>query len=787
MSIKVSGIVQGVGFRPFIYRLANRLQLAGHVSNNSSGVEIEVEGEDSQIDDFVKLLREQPPPLALITQIQTTDLPVHRESGFKIIASINEPQKSTLLSPDIATCQECQQELLDPNDRRYLYPFTNCTNCGPRYTIITGIPYDRPRTSMADFIMCRNCQQEYENPGDRRFHAQPNACPDCGPKLTLLDREGKICADHDPLAKTIGLLHKGNIVAIKGIGGFHLAVDAKNIQAVQRLRERKHRFEKPLALMVGDIAAAKQLVELSSVEQILLNSLQRPIVLCRKKENIPISDFLSLDNNYLGVMLPYSPLHEILFSAGKFDALVMTSANMSEEPICYQNEECQQRLGNVADYFLIHNRDIYTRCDDSVMRVGLDNPVFIRRSRGYAPRPILLKNKGTSVLAVGGHLKNTICLTRENLAFVSQHIGDLENVATLQVFEQTIRHLQKLMEIEPQQIIHDLHPDYLSTKWVQENALLPFSGLQHHYAHILSVMAEHDLEQPVLGLALDGAGYGMDGTIWGGEVLVCDLHEFQRYAYFENVRMPGGEQAILQPWRMAVSYLKQYCRDSAELIRKLFPQQDQQLDLLDQMITKKLNSPLTSSCGRLFDAVAAILGLKDSVTYEGQAAIILETQGERAKVGDLPPACRQAWPGRSKGRRPGERQVEDLRPGRGKEFNDIGEILIKKSEGCYLLSAEEIIPNIVKYRLQNMNIELLSKSFHECLVRGLGNIILLAAQDTGIKTVALSGGCFQNMILLENLVQNLQVKGFTVYYNTQVPANDGGISLGQAYWGMHNT
>jgi hydrogenase maturation protein HypF len=767
LAIKVSGIVQGVGFRPFIYRLANRFQLGGRVYNNSNGVEIEIQGNADRIAEFIKTLSEQPPPLALITEIQTSELAVSEQSGFKIIASFSEPQKNTLISPDIATCQDCRQELLDPHNRRYFYPFINCTNCGPRYTIITDIPYDRPKTSMANFEMCARCRGEYEDPAHRRFHAQPNACPDCGPRLRLLDREGNIF-DPQPISKTVDLLHGGAIIAIKGIGGFHLAVDAKNNQAVQRLRERKHRFEKPLALMVRDIQTAEQLVELSPAQQSLLASLQRPIVLCRKREKAGISSLISLDNNYLGLMLPYSPLHEILFALGKFDALVMTSANMSEEPICYQNEECLQLLPEVADYFLEHNRDIYIRCDDSVMRIGNNKPLFIRRSRGYAPRPILLKNKGRSVLAVGGHLKNTICLTKDNLAFISQHIGDLENVTTLQVFEQTIQHLQKLMEIEPQHIIHDLHPDYLSTKWVQENARIPFSGLQHHYAHILSVMAECGLEQPVIGLALDGAGYGPDGTIWGGEVLLCDLHEFQRYGHFENVPMPGGEQAILQPWRMAAAYLKQYCTESGKLIRQFFPHQGQQLDLLDQMLIKKINSPLTSSCGRLFDAVAALLGLKNTVAYEGQAAIILEAQCEKPAY--RLPAVRHG-------------QVEV----KAKDTLDIGEILIKKMDGCYLLSAEEIIPKIVKYKLQNRNVALLSNAFHNRLIAGLVKIIIQAQKETDINIVALSGGCFQNMILLENLVQHLQAQGLIVYYNTQVPANDGGISLGQAYWGMHNS
>jgi hydrogenase maturation protein HypF len=520
------------------------------------------------------------------------------------------------------------------------------------------------------------------------------------------------------------------------------------------LRKRKHRFEKPLALMVRDVETAEKFVYLNEQEEVLLSGLQRPIVLCRKRENATISAHVSTDNNYLGLMLPYTPLHEILFNSGNFEALVMTSANISEEPICYQNEECFQRLGSVADYFLNHDRDIYIRCDDSVLRTGAGRPVFIRRSRGYAPRPVLLQNKGTPVLAVGAHLKNCICLTRDNLAFVSQHIGDLENLATLQVFEQTMQHLQKLMEINPEYIIHDLHPDYVSTKWVVENARIPYRGLQHHYAHILSVMAEHSLDQPVIGVALDGAGYGADGTIWGGEVLICNIHDFERYAHFENIPMPGGEQAILHPWRMGVAYLKKYSPDAENISRQLFPPQTcRQLDLLNQMIDKKINSPLTSGCGRLFDAVAAILGLRTSVAYEGQAAIMLEAKGERSKAKDL----------------------------------DIGQIMIKETGNGFLLSPEEIIPKIAACRLQNKSVALISKSFHNRLIEALSRITVRAGQDTGIRNVALSGGCFQNMILLNGLVESLTARGFKVYFNTQVPANDGGIALGQAYWGMHNT
>ena len=752
VGIKVAGIVQGVGFRPYIYRLADRFQLTGQILNDAQGVEIEIQGEETNTEEFLKTLLEQPPPLALITGIQTSVIPLRTESEFNIIRSSADLAKNTLISPDIASCPDCLDELFNPEDRRHFYPFINCTNCGPRYTIITDIPYDRPSTSMKRFIMCRNCQAEYDDPENRRFHAQPNACPVCGPQFYLRDNQGNVWKE-EAVQKAISNLEQGSIVAIKGLGGFHLAVDARNTLSVQYLRDRKHRFEKPLALMVRDIDTAKKIVFLSEKEQILLASLQRPIVLCRKTGDTGISSLISPDNNYFGILLPYTPLHEILFRLSTFDALVMTSANMSEEPICYRNEECKTRLAEVADYFLDHDREIYTRCDDSVMRICSGQPVFIRRSRGYVPRPVLLKEKGSSVLAVGGHLKNTVCLTKNNFAFVSQHIGDLENLITLGVFEETIQHLRKLFEISPQHIIHDLHPDYLSTRWVQENAGIPFTGLQHHYAHILSVMAENDLVEPVVGLSLDGTGYGTDGTIWGGEILICNRHDFQRYAHFEHVPMPGGEQAILQPWRMAVAYLKQYCPDASEWYGHLFPQLEKPIGLITRMIDKKINSPLSSSCGRLFDAVSALLGLKNTVSYEGQAAILLEALGEKNTE---------------------------------KSTLDIGEIQIKKVNEHYILSPAEIIPKIVQYRLQNRSINELSKSFHDRLSDGLVRIAVQACHENSLKKIALSGGCFQNAVLLNNLHQELTKRGFQVYFNTQVPANDGGIALGQAYWGMHN-
>jgi hydrogenase maturation protein HypF len=752
ISIDVSGIVQGVGFRPHIYRLANRLNLVGNVRNNSHGVNIEIQGTIDNIEHFIKSLKNQPPPLAQITAIHSKGIPCKKDTTFKIIKSQKFEQRTTFISPDIATCADCLTELLSKDDRRYLYPFINCTNCGPRFTIINDIPYDRPKTSMASFKMCTNCQNEYDDPTNRRFHAQPNACYQCGPQVICYDEQGKVVSG-DAIEHVVIALEQGKIVAIKGLGGFHLAVDARNDQAVCALRERKHRFEKPLALMVSNVKIAASIAYINSDEEIMLESLQRPIVLCKKRSGAYISRHISLDNDYIGIMLPYTPLHEVIFKKCRLNVLVMTSANMSEEPICYQNEECLGRMGNVADYFLAHNRDIFTRCDDSVLRSFRGKPSFIRRSRGFIPRPILLSQKGPSILAVGGHLKNTVCLTKDKYAFVSQHIGDLENLATLIAFEHTIAHLQNIFEINPQYIIHDFHPDYLSTKWVFEHAKVPYLGVQHHFAHILSVMAEQGLKDNVLGFALDGTGFGSDGTIWGGEVLICNIGSFERYAYFKTVPMPGGEKAIQEPWRMAVAYIQHYLAPQKETLLKLFPQHSGEIDVIIQMMQKSINAPLTSSCGRLFDAVAAILRIRDRVSYEGQAAIILEAQAQKHREESTP---------------------------------DIGKFKLVKQNNRIIIDASEIINATVTLMLQGKLPQSISRAFHKALIEVFTEIAVQVYDEKNIRNIALSGGCFQNMLLLEGLYRALKKKGFHVYTNEQVPVNDGGISLGQAYWGIHN-
>jgi hydrogenase maturation protein HypF len=750
--INVQGIVQGVGFRPFVYRLAKRFGFTGSVANNAAGVQINLIATHADIIRFIESLQREAPPLAEILKVELTPQKVSSSSQFRIRDSDRSDKVNTLISPDIATCKECVNELFNRGDRRYLYPFINCTNCGPRFTIVETIPYDRPNTSMAPFTMCPQCREEYDDPENRRFHAQPNACPECGPHLLFYTSSGELF-ESDILHRVIDALKAGKIIAIKGLGGFHLVVDAENEIAVQTLRRRKHRFEKPLAVMVKDIEEAHNIVDLTVSEEKHLNNAIKPIVLCRKKEATRMAASLSLDNQELGIMLPYTPLHQVLFKIGGFKALVMTSANISEEPICYQNEETLLRLSNIADFYLMHNRDIYTRCDDSVTRIYRGEPFYIRRSRGYAPRPILIKKLSPQLLAVGGHLKNTVALAKDNRIFLSQHIGDLENLETLSFFEHTIAYLKKLFEIEPGIVLYDKHPEYLSTKWVKENITVPIADIQHHYAHILSVMAEKCITEPVIGIALDGTGFGVDQTIWGGEILICDTHTFRRFAHFETIPMPGGERAIKEPWRMAVAYLKMYCSNWHSIACKYFPSFQDKINIIGQQIDKKINTPVTSSCGRLFDIVAALLGLRDTVTYEGQAAILLES-----RAGTL----------------------------NGKPELDVGSFIYNKIDEVIEISAQNIIERILYLHENAFTTEKISYAFHHALVDMFVQVVGRALKETGIRLVALSGGCFQNMLLLSNLYEKLANLGFTVYYNQVVPINDGGISLGQAYWGIYN-
>ncbi len=739
--IRINGIVQGVGFRPFIFNLAQRFGLVGQVANTSAGVIIEAQGMPEELGSFQAAITSEAPSLATILELDAKTVPLGRDSAFVIIASDPSEKIATLISPDIAVCPDCLEEMLDPADRRFRYPFINCTNCGPRYTIIKELPYDRPNTSMRNFTMCPNCQAEYDNPIDRRFHAQPNACPDCGPQLALFTTDREKIEASDLIRSAAELLLAGKILAIKGLGGFHLVVDATNAPAVRELRRRKNREEKPLAVMVKDLKAARKLCELSEPEADLLISPRSPIVLALKKGELLLADEVAPGNDRLGVMLPYTPLHHLLL-AEDFRALVMTSANLSEEPICIDNDEAFSRLAGIADYLLLHDRDIYLRSDDSVFisLAGQNRP--IRRSRGHAPTPILVDSSGPPVLAVGGELKNTVCLLQNDRAFISQHIGDLENLEAFNFFKMTIGHLQRIFDTSPDLVVHDLHPRYLSTQWAQEQSL-PKLGVQHHHAHLAAVMAEHRLDEPVIGIILDGTGYGTDGTIWGGEVLAGDYSSFNRYAALEPMPLPGGDAAIRAPWRIAVSYLvKAFGSD----LPKLPFLAENDIDPIIEMVRKDINCFATSSCGRLFDAVAAMSGGRQTIRYEGQAAIEMMQVAQTAS---------------------------------GKPF----EIDVEQSDGSYLMLVKPIIRGVVSALKAGAGLHEIGQRFHHTLVEMFTGIAVQASRDNQIKKIVLSGGVFQNQILFEALIPGLEKQGLQVYTHEQVPTNDGGIALGQALIG----
>jgi hydrogenase maturation protein HypF len=742
--IRVKGIVQGVGFRPYVYQLAGRFNLCGHVANTAAGVRIHVEGPQTDIAAFLASIPAEAPPLAQITDVDATDAPTEGFQRFEIIASRDDSAKSALISPDVSICDDCLREMLSPRDRRFRYPFINCTNCGPRYTIIDDIPYDRPQTSMASFPMCALCQAEYDDPANRRFHAQPNACPVCGPHVLLLDASGQASDTKDPIGTVVDLLQQGRIVAIKGLGGFHMAVDSENEPAVARLRQRKHREEKPLALMAYDGDRIRRFAHLDDEEMAVLASPQRPILLLAKRSDQALAPSVAPHNRYFGVMLPYAPLHYLLLEKN-FAALVMTSANLSEEPIAIDNHEAVERLTGIADAFLVHNRDIYLRCDDSIVRKTAGATRFIRRARGYVPTPVFLNHTPPPVLACGAALKNTVCLTKEDRAFISQHIGDLENLATYGAFRDTIAHLQRILAITPQAIACDLHPDYLSTRYATGQSDLPVIQVQHHHAHIVSAMAENHLDGRVIGLAFDGTGYGPDGTIWGGEVLLAENGRYERAAFLEPLPMPGGAAAIKAPWRMAISYLYQAFGESfRDLDLPFMTAVDRkQADILVAMMQQALNAPLTSSMGRLFDGIAALIGLRRSVAFEGQAAMELEmiAAPEVASPYDF------GW------------QASD--------------------EGLRIPTAPIIQGVVTDIRHGQSNAHI-SRRFHTTLVHLFTDLCSHLHRQTTLDRVVLSGGTFQNAILLEELSRSLAKSGFDVYTHRLVPPNDGGISLGQA-------
>jgi len=739
--LRVNGIVQGVGFRPFVYRLAAGYALKGFIRNTSSGLLIEVQGTFDLLEEFTRSLQREKPPLARIASMEVSVIACVPETGFLIGDSIAGDAVETLIPPDIALCSDCRRELLDPTDRRFRYPFINCTNCGPRYTIVGRLPYDRLFTSMHSFTMCRECEREYHDPLDRRFHAQPNACPKCGPALSLLDASGQLLELADPASQAVTLLGTGSILALKGIGGFHLAVDARNDEAVLRLRERKGREAKPFAVMMRDSALAGRYCEVSQTEAEALSSAEAPIVLLKKREMEGIAPSVAPGNDRLGVMLPYTPLHTLLFENG-MDILVMTSANFSEEPIVNENDDALQRLKGIADGFLVHNRPIYLKCDDSVT-ISLSGVLRqLRRSRGYVPAPVYLSSDGPCVLGTGGELKNTIALLKGFQALISQHIGDMKNFESYRHFENVAAHLQHLFQASPELLVHDLHPGYMTTQWALKQKL-PLLGVQHHHAHLASCLAENRSEGPAIGLLLDGTGYGTDGTIWGGEVLIGDSAGAERFASLESMPLPGGDAAVMEPWRAAVGYLFR----SFSAMPELPFMKGRSIEPVLELLEKRVTLYETSSCGRLFDAVAALCGIRGEITYEGEAAVEL-MQAAGSGLGNR--AFRYA---------------------------------LQEDNGRWIMLVSPLIRDAAAAVKRGMRAGEISRRFHRALVDCFKEIIGKASVATGIRTVALSGGVFQNALLFETLLRELEEGGYRVLTHALVPSNDGGLSLGQAVIG----
>jgi hydrogenase maturation protein HypF len=748
-AVEVCGIVQGVGFRPFVYNLAVRLHLRGFVKNQTGNVRIEVEGDPASLDRFLAELAERPPPLARVQHLAWEARLPRGDQQFRIEPSDDEGLRAVFVSPDVAVCADCLAELFDPRNRRYRYPFLNCTNCGPRLTIITGAPYDRAQTTMASFAMCPACSAEYDDDADRRFHAQPTACAACGPRLELRGAMGEPVETADPLGRFLDGLRGGAIGAVKGLGGYHLACDAQNGAAVAELRRRKHRDEKPFAVMVQDLAAAEILCEVGEVERRLLLSPRRPIVLLSKRTKDVVAQGVAPGNPYLGVMLPYTPLHHLLLHAARIP-LVMTSGNRSDEPIAYRDDEALTRLAGVADRFLIHNRPIHVRCDDSVTCVVEGEESLLRRSRGYAPAPIALPfSCPRPILAVGGQLKATFALGRDDHAVLSHHLGDLDHFEAYRAFVQDVALYEQLFAVRPTAIVHDLHPDYLTTRYAQERAQLegvPTLAVQHHHAHLASCMAEHGLDEPVIGVTFDGTGYGTDGTIWGGEFLVGDYRSFRRAAHLRPVGLPGGDQAIREPWRMALSHLLDAGSPETPLTGRLSPLQRR---TIERMLERGLQSPKTSSAGRLFDAAASLAGVRDCVSYEGQAAIELEWLASgQAPAGSYPFSLETD------------------------STTDPGETLLR-------VDTRPLIAAVAADANQGVEAAQIARRFHSSLVEVVAAVCGRLRTATGIAAVVLSGGVFLNALLTAEVSARLRTDGFRVYRHRLVPPNDGGLSLGQ--------
>lgn len=739
LSIRINGVVQGVGFRPYVYGLAQELGLKGWVKNDGQGVAIQAEGAAAPLAEFRRRLPEEIPPLAQIHTLQCQELPIAGFESFVIQESGREGHQ-TLIAPDAGICPDCLKELFDPKDRRFHYPFINCTNCGPRFTIIESLPYDRPRTTMKDFPLCRPCAGEYQNAAHRRFHAQPNACPDCGPHLAFYDKEGQNpCPGQEPLKAARDYLKAGKILAVKGIGGWHLACDALNNQAVTLLRRRKYRYDKPFALMVPDLAAAKNFCHVNQEEAALLSNTARPIVILKKHDGAArLGAEIAPGNGYLGMMLPYTPLHYLLIEG--MEALVMTSGNISSEPLAYEDADALKRLSGIADGFLGHNRAIFRPCDDSVAQFIAGQPRLTRRSRGYAPAPLPWAGKSPPILACGAQQKNAFCLIQGNQAFMSQHIGDLENAPTLGRYTREIAYFEAMFDIEPALIAYDMHPEYLSTKYAlaREGIKIP---VQHHHGHLASVLAEHGRNEQAIGLIFDGSGYGSDGKIWGGEILSGGFSSFNREGHLFYCPLPGGEMAIKEPWRMALAYLHGTYGAEAE---KYYPAEwnPQECALVWQGVEKGINAPLTSSLGRLFDAVAALAGLKSRVNYEGQAAVELE-------------------------------QILDEKAGGSYAFEWV------PGEEGNIIYWQPVIRQIMADLAAGAKAGAIAKRFHEAVIQLCLEGAEHLRRKRGMNLVCLSGGVWQNAYLMERTTAALQKAGFEVLSNQAVPVNDGGIALGQ--------
>ena len=756
--VNIEGIVQGVGFRPFVYKLAQQCALTGWVLNYPGGVRLEIEGPKERLEAFLSRLTEEAPPLSYIEKMDVREAEPEGFAGFRIRESESRTANRTFVSPDVGVCKDCLEEMVDPGNRRYLYPFINCTNCGPRFTITGGIPYDRPNTTMKAFKMCDECEREYNDPSDRRFHAQPIACPRCGPELFLLDGMGNRLARGRETEAVRDLLKKGNIVAIKGLGGYHLACDAKNFRAVGELRKRKVRDGKPFAMMAKDLNTVLKYCRTTPKEKELLESWRRPVVLLQRQEteSLPL-EYISPDNKLLGMMLPYTPLHYLLFDED-LEALVMTSGNRSGEPIFYKDGEALEGLRGIADFVLAGNREIHIRTDDSVTGVFREKEYILRRSRGYVPFPLDISaaapgtGEEACILACGAELKSAFGLAKGDKVFLSHHIGDLENLETLHSFESGIEHFKKLFTAQPRLVVHDLHPDYLSTRYAKDLPGIHRLGVQHHHAHIAACMAENGFRRPVIGVAFDGTGYGEDGHIWGGEFLTGDYSGFRRAAHLNYYPMPGGEKCIREPWRMAFGILygiygQEIFKSDAGFAGAV---EETRLRMVAHQLERRINTVFTSSMGRLFDAVSSMAGLCHEVTYEGEAAIKLENEANMEETGSYP---------------------FELRQGDG--------------NSPAVIDTTDTVKAVVADVAGKEEVGIISARFHRTVTRMVLEVCGGIRLESGINTVALSGGVFQNRLLLQWAVEALEDKGFEVLVHSRVPANDGGIALGQAAMGLN--